>query len=82
MLQELVHRAALVIHKARQIILDFGQDIGRITLSRRVLEGAMSKHLVIFGDEKRVAVERAQSLPALEAPIGAVLNEATVHWAP
>ncbi|MDM7480719.1 MAG: hypothetical protein P3W96_001695, partial [Halomonas sp.] len=24
-LQELVHRAALVIHKARQIILDFGQ---------------------------------------------------------
>jgi hypothetical protein len=31
-LQELVHRAALVIHKARQIILDFGQDIGRITV--------------------------------------------------
>ncbi|MFS8153866.1 transposase, partial [Vreelandella titanicae] len=31
-LQELVHRAALVIHKARQIILDFGQDIGRMTL--------------------------------------------------
>ncbi|HAR81040.1 MULTISPECIES: 6-phosphogluconolactonase [Sulfitobacter] len=59
-----------------------GQDIGRITLSRRVLEGAMSKHLVIFGDEKRVAVEQAQSLPALQAPIGAVLNEATVHWAP
>ena len=59
-----------------------GQDIGRITLSRRVLEGAMSKHLVIFGDEKRAAVEQAQSLPALQAPIGAVLNEATVHWAP
>ncbi|BCA91577.1 transposase [Vreelandella aquamarina] len=31
-LQELVHRAALVIHKARQIILDFGQDIGRMTV--------------------------------------------------
>ena len=64
-----------------QIEVD-GQDIGRITLSRRVLEGAMSKHLVIFGDEKRASVEQAQSLPALQAPIGAVLNEATVHWAP
>jgi 6-phosphogluconolactonase len=58
-----------------------GQDIGRITLSRPVLEGAMSTHLVIFGDEKRAAVERALTLPALEAPIGAVLQEAVVHWA-
>ena len=58
-----------------------GQDIGRITLSRPVLEGAMSKHLVIFGDEKRAAVERALTLPAHEAPIGAVLQEAVVHWA-
>ncbi len=31
-LQELVHRAALVIHKARQIILDFGQGIGCMTV--------------------------------------------------
>src|SRR5699024_2824368 len=31
-LQELVHRAALVVQKARQIILDFGQDIGRMTV--------------------------------------------------
>lgn len=31
-LQELVHRAAVVVHKARQIILDFGQDIGRMTV--------------------------------------------------
>mgnify|MGYP005991572163 CR=1 FL=1 len=58
-----------------------GQDIGRITLSRRVLDGAMSKHLVIFGDDKRAAVERAMTLPAHEAPIGAVLEEATIHWA-
>jgi len=58
-----------------------GQDIGRITLSRPVLEGAMSTHLVIFGDEKRAAVERALTLPAHEAPIGGVLQEAVVHWA-
>ncbi|RCV88327.1 hypothetical protein DU506_14975 [Vreelandella rituensis] len=31
-LQKLVHRAAFVIHKARQIILDVGQDIGRMTV--------------------------------------------------
>ncbi len=59
-----------------------GQDIGRITLSRWVLDGALSKHLVIFGDEKRAAVERALTLPAHEAPIGAVLEGATIHWAP
>jgi 6-phosphogluconolactonase len=58
-----------------------GQDIGRITLSRPVLEGAMSTHLIIFGDDKRAAVERALTLPAHEAPIGAVLQEAVVHWA-
>jgi 6-phosphogluconolactonase len=58
-----------------------GHDIGRITLSRGILEGAMSKHLVIFGDEKREAVERAISLPPEEAPIGAVLGDAKVHWA-
>lgn len=58
-----------------------GQDIDRITLSRRVLEGAMSKHLVIFGDEKRAALDRASGLEAHLAPIGAVLDEATIHWA-
>ncbi|KKM69648.1 hypothetical protein LCGC14_1448620, partial [marine sediment metagenome] len=58
-----------------------GQDIGRITLSRRVLQGAMSKHLIIFGEEKRAALERAMTLSALEAPVGAVLTDAKVHWA-
>jgi 6-phosphogluconolactonase len=58
-----------------------GQDIGRITLSRAALDAAQSKHLVIFGQEKRAAVERAMTLPDHEAPIGAVLKEAVVHWA-
>ena len=31
-LQELVHRAAIVVHKARQVILDFGQDVERMTV--------------------------------------------------
>lgn len=53
----------------------------RITLTAPVLEGALSKHLVIFGSSKRDALERAMSLPPEEAPIAAVLSGITVHWA-
>lgn len=53
----------------------------RVSLSAHVLAGAMDKHLLIFGEDKRLAFERAMTLPALEAPIGAVINEGTVHWA-
>lgn len=58
-----------------------GQDMDRVTLPAHVLRGAMATHLVIFGDDKRAAVERAQSLPPEEAPVSVVLNTATVHWA-
>ncbi|MDG1375621.1 MAG: 6-phosphogluconolactonase [Yoonia sp.] len=53
----------------------------RITLSADVLRGAMSRHIVIIGDEKRAALEKARTLTPIEAPIAAVLNGATVHWA-
>ncbi len=53
----------------------------RITLSAPALDGAMDKHLVIFGDDKRAAFERAQSLPPVEAPISAVISGGVVHWA-
>ena len=54
----------------------------RVTLSARVLEGAMTTHVVITGDEKRAALDRAAKLSAQEAPIATVLKSATVHWAP
>lgn len=54
----------------------------RVTLSARVLAAAVSTHIVITGDEKRSALEKAQSLPVEEAPVRAVLSGATVHWAP
>ena len=57
------------------------QPEGRITLSAPALDGAMDKHLVIFGDEKRAAFEKAQTLPPSEAPIAAVISGGTVHWA-
>lgn len=54
----------------------------RITLSARVLDGALKKHVVIIGAQKREAFEKAQHLSKHEAPIKAVLNGASVHWAP
>lgn len=54
----------------------------RITLTAPVLDGAMSKHIVIFGDEKRAALERARHMSPKDAPVAAVLSQATVHWAP
>ncbi len=53
----------------------------RISLSAHVLNDAMSKHLVIFGAEKREALERAIDLTPRDAPIAAALDELTVHWA-
>lgn len=53
----------------------------RISFSGPALAGAMSKHLVIFGDAKRAALEAARGMDAVDAPVRAVLDGMTVHWA-
>ena len=53
----------------------------RVTLSAAVLKGAMSRHIVIIGDEKRAAIEKAMTLPPEEAPVAAMLQGSVVHWA-
>jgi 6-phosphogluconolactonase len=53
----------------------------RMTLTAPVLNGALSKHLLIFGTEKREALERAVKLKPHEAPIAAILSDMDVHWA-
>ncbi len=54
----------------------------RVTLTLPVLEGAMSMHIVITGAEKRAALEKARKTDNwLEAPVAALLGNATVHWA-
>jgi 6-phosphogluconolactonase len=53
----------------------------RITLTAQVLKAAYNIHILITGAEKRAAVERAATLTATEAPVRAVLDNATVHWA-
>ena len=57
-----------------------GASEPRITLSAPFLNGAMKKHLIILGAEKKAAFEKAQTLSAKEAPIVAVLHELNVHW--
>lgn len=53
----------------------------RVTLSAPVLNSAISKHIVIFGDDKRAALDVAKgSLPEV-APVAAVLDGAKIHWA-
>lgn len=53
----------------------------RITLTAPVLQAAETIHILITGPEKRAAIERARDLSPEEAPIRAVLINATVHWA-
>lgn len=53
----------------------------RVTLTARVLSAAMRIHVLIAGADKRAALERAQGLPPEEAPVRAILANATVHWA-
>lgn len=52
----------------------------RVTLSARVLNNAMFKHVLISGRAKRNAIENAQGKKKTKAPIKAVLGGATVHW--
>lgn len=53
----------------------------RVTLSARVLQGALRRHIVITGAAKRDALEAARSMKPHDAPIAAVLKGAMVHWA-
>ena len=54
------------------------QPEARVSLSAKVLDGALAKHLVIFGEAKRTALADAPQ----DAPVRRVLGDMTVHWAP
>jgi 6-phosphogluconolactonase len=53
----------------------------RVTLTAPVLRSAFNIHILITGNDKRAALERAMTLSTAEAPVRAVLDNATVHWA-
>lgn len=74
--------AALDVHaRPLAIASPDSQPETRITLTAPVLNGSLSKHLVIYGAQKRAVLERAVTLPPEQAPIAAVLDGMTVHWA-
>ncbi|MBB5721631.1 6-phosphogluconolactonase [Loktanella ponticola] len=53
----------------------------RVTLSASVLNGAIRRHIVIIGDEKRAALEKASGMMPEDAPVAAILQGTMVHWA-
>jgi len=56
--------------------------VSRMTLTVPALNGAMNKHILITGADKKAAFEEAQRInDPYQAPITAVLKGATVHWA-
>lgn len=59
-----------------------GADEPRVTLTAPILNGAMSKHLLILGAAKRDALNKAMSEKHVRlAPVKAVMSDMTVHWA-
>jgi len=56
------------------------QPEARITLAAHVLNGALRKHVVFKGADKRAALDQAMGLTPAEAPIRAVLDGAIVHY--
>ncbi|MCC5970025.1 MAG: 6-phosphogluconolactonase [Pararhodobacter sp.] len=58
-----------------------GQPEPRLTLTAKVLRKAFALHLVITGADKRAALARAEDADPLEAPVAALLGQASVHWA-
>ncbi len=57
------------------------QPEARISLSARLINAAGAKHLAIFGEGKRDALQRAATISPEKAPISAVLPNLKVHWA-
>lgn len=53
----------------------------RVTLTAPVLDGALTKHIVITGADKKEALVKAGHLSPMDAPIHGVWGGATVHWA-
>ena len=65
---------------ALNILRPEGEPDTRVSLAAHVLNGALSKHLIIIGKQKRAALEAAMDLSPEEAPIRAVMTDLTVHW--
>lgn len=52
----------------------------RVTLTARVLQGSLRKHVLIMGEEKRQVLQGARGSDQSKAPINAVTDGAKIHW--
>ena len=53
----------------------------RVTLTAPVLRNAMDIHILIMGEEKKTAIEKARKLKPVDAPVAILLDDAQVHYA-
>ncbi len=75
--------AALDRHAPMLMMVEASEGLEpRITLTAPVLSGALSAHVVVTGDEKHAALQKARHLKPVDAPISVVLGHAEIHWAP
>lgn len=75
---------ALAIDPAAPLVLPMqvaSQAEPRITLTEPALNSAMHKHIVVTGDDKLNALQQAQGLPAMKAPVTRIWGGARIHWA-
>jgi len=54
----------------------------RMTLTLPVLRDAFALYLLVTGADKRAVIEGARGADPADLPVAAVLDQATVHWAP
>ncbi len=74
-------RVDLAAEKRNGGFLQANRKLLSITLTAKPLKEAFSTHLLITGAEKRAALERAEKLSPVDAPIRAVWPNLSVHWA-
>lgn len=53
----------------------------RMSLTLPALRGARHRHLLILGEQKRRLLEEARGRDPMDAPVAAILDGTTVHWA-
>ena len=53
----------------------------RVTLTAPVLRGALDTHVLIMGEDKKTAIEKAAKLTPKEAPVACLLDGANIHYA-
>jgi len=54
----------------------------RVTMTAPILQGALSRHIVITGQDKKDALEKAFRAKRMQdAPVSVVLSGSTIHWA-